>query len=887
MELLLFVVFLLVNLRVLNWFEPPYIVMGGDLRPPVFPSAFLKGVSYTWNEIDWGIPSIYSPRILDPFSLFVTAFQEAGINTTASQLMATYLMYLLVSTLVYIYVKRLTNGDIIAAFIAALFFTSNIHLIVDREQTAIGFIDMSLMILPCLVAFAEGLKKQSYKIIAVSGFLFTLTYGAFPNYRAPVLCLVGLLVTLFFMYINAGLGVGYHKDGNAKFLNFSFDWGLFRKYIKCLAVFIVAILLASIWVMMLVSANFNVLLAGYAHTTTTVSSYGLLIQPHDVLRLIAKWSFYSGALGNYYTPYSVAYLGNPILIIFSYIPPILAFAALFISRSRKLAIFFASVAAVFLAFTGGFSPTFYKFYVWLANNFPVMTAFREPTNWIFLVVLSYGILIGLAVSTSYRRIRNDILKLLAVGLIIALFFYISYPLFTGAVTENWLNTEIKGSYLPPYFQEAENAIPDNYWTILLPQRETYIVYNFTNGGILSCGNPYPVIFSKPILSGSGTEYVQSENLDLLNEVYGLMLTGGDINVAPEGRASASSVEKDGLVPAQAIDGDFNTRWASEHSMPQWFEIDWNTTQQLSSVKIFFENAYANDYTIETWNGSVWTNQVKVVNNTSLEPEYVFPQVASATKLRINFTKASPFNMTSIWELETYTRNDGAPKFLGMLGIKDFLVEEDMISGNLTEVSDLKLLNGSAEISLVNEWEGASLYQNSYAQEKFYTADNVLLFSNLDEMYQLINDSAWPTLQHSAFINSTPKTDLTPQIGTLQAPDSFSWQETSPTSYVAKAKSNSEFMLVFLESYDTHWEAFVNGSPISENNHVEVNDFANGWLVNATGNLTITVVYETQNLLTASVAASAILPTLLVVFLVRKNIREIAHNVLRKIRARKN
>jgi len=885
-ELLLLVVFLLVNLRVLGWFESPYIVMGGDLRPPVFPSAFLKGVSYTWNEIDWGIPSIYSPRILDPFSLFVTAFQEGGINTTASQLMATYLMYVLVSILVYIYVKRLTNGDIIAAFIAALFFTSNIHLVVDREQTAIGFVDMSLMILPCLVAFTVGLKKESYKIIAISGFLFTLTYGAFPNYRAPVLCLVGLLVTLFFMYISAGLEVGYHKARNNNFLNFSFDWGLFRKYIKCLVVFIVAILLASIWVMMLVYANFNALLAGYAHTTTTVSSYGLLIEPHDVLRLIAKWSFYSGALGNYYTPYSVVYLGNPILIVLSYIPPILAFAGLLVSRSRKLAIFFASVAVVFLTFTSGFTPTFYKFYVWLANNFPLMTAFREPTNWIFLVVLSYGILIGLVVSTSYRRIKNGVLKLLVVGLIIALLFYVSYPLFTGAVTENWLNTNVKGSYLPPYFEEGENAIPENYWTLLLPQRLTYVTYNFTNGGILACGNPYPLIFSKPILSGDGTEYIQSENLDLLNEIYGLMLTSGNVNVAPEGRASASSVEKDGLVPAQAIDGDYNTRWASEHGMPQWFEIEWNTTQQLSSAKIFFEKAYANDYTIETWNGSVWTTQIKVVNNTNLEQEFVFPQVASTTKLRINFTKASPFNMTSMWELETYTQNDVAPKFLGMLGIRDFLVEENIISGNLTDVSDLKLLNGSREISLVNEWEGASLYDNSYALEKFYTADNVLLFSNLDEMYQLINDSPWSTLQHSAFINSAAGTNLTSQIGTLKGPNSFSWQEASPTSYIAKAKSNSEFLLVFLESYDTHWKAFVNGIPISENDHIELNDFANGWFVNATGNITITVEYETQNLLTASVVVSTILPALLVMLLFRKNIREIAHNVLRKIRRRK-
>jgi len=886
-ELLVFVVFLLVNLRVLNWFEPPYIVMGGDLRPPVFQNAFLKGVLYTWNEIDWGVPSVYSPRILDPFSFFVTVFQTAGVNTSASQLVATYLIYLLVSILVYIYVKRLTNGDIIAAFIAALFFTSNIHLVVDREQTAIGFIDMSLMILPCLVAFIEGLKKESYIIIAISGFLFTLTYGAFPNYRAPVLCSVGLIVTLFFMYINMGLGVGYHKNASSKFLDVSFDWGLARKYIKCLVVFLVAALLASIWAIVLVSANLNVLLTAYSHTTTTISSYGLFIEPHDVLRLIAKWSFYSGALGNYYTPYSVVYLGNPILIILSYIPPILAFAAVCVSRSRKLAIFFASVALVFLAFTAGFTPSFYKFYVWLANNFPLMTAFREPTNWIFIVVLSFGILIGLVVSASYRRMRKGVLRLLVVGLIIALLFYISYPLFTGAVTENWLNTETKGSYLPPYFEEAENAIPDKYWTILLPQRATYVTYNFTNGGILACGNPYPLIFSKPILSGSGTEYVQSENLDVLNKVYELTLTSEYVDVAPEGRASASSVEKDGLVPTRAIDGDYNTRWTSEHGMPQWFEIEWNTTQPLSRVKIFFENAYANDYTIETWNGFIWTTQTKVVNNTILEPEYVFPQVASATKLRIDFKKALPFNLTSMWELETYTRNDVAPKFLGMLGIRDFFVEEDIISGNLSGVKDLKLLNESAEIALVDEWEGASLYENSYAVEKFYTADNVLLFSTLDGMYQVINDSAWSTLQHSAFVSSTSVANLSSQIGTLQAPDSFSWEEVSPTSYIAKAKSNSEFLLVFLESYDTHWMAFVNGSPISESNHVEVNAFANGWLVNATGNLTITVEYETQSLLAASIVASTILPAVLVMFLVRKKIREIAHSVLRKIRRRKN
>ena len=113
-------------------------------------------------------------------------------------------------------------------------------------------------------------------------------------------------------------------------------------------------------------------------------------------------------------------------------------------------------------------------------------------------------------------------------------------------------------------------------------------------------------------------------------------------------------------------------------------------------------------------------------------------------------------------------------------------------------------------ALIHEWEGVSLYENEYALEKLYPADNILLFSNLDELYQLVDGSAWSTLQHSAFVNSTSDTNWASKIGTLEAPESFSWTEVSPTSYKANAKSNAEFLLVFLESYDSHWVAFVNG-----------------------------------------------------------------------------
>jgi hypothetical protein len=857
--------------------------MGGDLRPPLVPNVFLQHVQYSWTEIDWGTPSVYLPRILDPLLFLMTGLQSAGVNAYTSELMATFVIYFFVEVLVYLYVKRLTDGDVLAAFVAALFFTSSIHLIVDREQTAIGFIDMSLMILPCLVAFIDGLKKKSLGIMTISGILFVLTYAAFPNYRATVLCSISLLVTLLFMYINKGTKVGYNGNGSIKFFTVSFNWDLVRKYAKCLLAFGGAALFASIWVITLVSANFNSFLMAYNQVATI--PYGLYIKAHDVLRLIAKWSFYTEALGRYYTPYAVVYLNNPGVIVLSYIPTILAFVALFVSKSRRLAILFGLVAVLFLALTGGFAPLPNTLYSILSDNLPLMKAFREPTNWIFLVLLSYGILIGLAVSVFHRKIRNGALRILVLLLTMMLFFSISYPLFTGEVTENWLAPETKGSYFPSYFNEVENAISSQYWTILLPQKQTYAIYNFTDRGILAVGNPYPLIFSKPILSGSGTEYIQSQNMELLNKVYELMLTSKYENVAPEGRASTSSVENKEHAAASAVDGDYNTRWASEKGMPQWFEINWKQTQELSKIRIVFENARANDYTIETWNGFKWTTQIKVESNILLEPEYVFPQVIPTTRLRITFTQASPFNLVSIWELEALVESR-VPKLLGVLGIKNLILEKNIISGNVSAAEDYGLLTESLNFTLIHEWDGASLYENAYAVEKFYPASNISMFSDFVDLYQFIGSSAWSTLQHSALINSTSDANWA-SIKMLQTPESFSWKAMSPTSYKVNAKSDGQFLLVFSESYDTHWKAIVNGKPIPENNHVMVNGFGNGWLISSAGNLTITVEYETQNLITTSIVVSVVLSAVLAIVLTRKTLEEVIHSIRSKFKARKS
>ena len=80
-----------------------------------------------------------------------------------------------------------------------------------------------------------------------------------------------------------------------------------------------------------------------------------------------------------------------------------------------------------------------------------------------------------------------------------------------------------------------------------------------------------------------------------------------------------------------------------------------------------------------------------------------------------------------------------------------------------------------------------------------------------------------------------------------------WQRISPTKYHIRINnttiSQNGFFIVFLETYDTLWKAYItkNGrtTEIPENNHIKVFNYANAWYINQTGYLEITIEYEPQ------------------------------------------
>ncbi|MCK5655297.1 MAG: discoidin domain-containing protein [Candidatus Aureabacteria bacterium] len=91
----------------------------------------------------------------------------------------------------------------------------------------------------------------------------------------------------------------------------------------------------------------------------------------------------------------------------------------------------------------------------------------------------------------------------------------------------------------------------------------------------------------------------------------------------------SSIENQDLGAYKAIDGDFNTRWASKQSDPQWIYVEFAEPETFSTVKLNWENAFARQYEIQVsndaqhWipiykeiNGDGGIDEIKVGNQTS-------------------------------------------------------------------------------------------------------------------------------------------------------------------------------------------------------------------------------------------------------------------------------
>jgi len=324
---------------------------------------------------------------------------------------------------------------------------------------------------------------------------------------------------------------------------------------------------------------------------------------------------------------------------------------------------------------------------------------------------------------------------------------------------------------------------------------------------------------------------------------GYVLRGKDqrINISPEGYASASSAGTWGEVTLWANgtnDENPTTRWASKphEPMPQWLQIDWETQQELVGVHILFEQAYAEDYAIQTWNGTSWVDQVIVKGNNQTDLVHSFKEPVQTSRLRIYVTSVTKlYDLVSIRELEALSPPPvslppiSTNVFVPREGDYMFALRLDSGSNYGTATLQVDDFTGTTDCFNFNrgiEWKYFGPIHLDAGSHKITLNGKIGFYKMI--VYSLKEE------EENISLDDLFKPKRAPEI---------KYDQISPVKYTVHIENNGgPFLLIFSESYHPMWKAYVNGEEISS---ISAYSMVNGFYIKKTGSFDVTIYFTGQ------------------------------------------
>jgi hypothetical protein len=148
----------------------------------------------------------------------------------------------------------------------------------------------------------------------------------------------------------------------------------------------------------------------------------------------------------------------------------------------------------------------------------------------------------------------------------------------------------------------------------------------------------------------------------------------------------------------AFDGNINTRWESIHGVdPQWLYVDLGEPCNITGVKLEWEGAFGENYTIDVSDdGVTWTTVKTVVGGDGLTDDLTFPTVVGSY-VRMHGTKRGMIYGYSLWEFEV----KGTPV---SLGLETSIKQEADISVSPNPTSGIVNINTSSNVDQAEVFE---------------------------------------------------------------------------------------------------------------------------------------------------------------------------------------
>ena len=120
------------------------------------------------------------------------------------------------------------------------------------------------------------------------------------------------------------------------------------------------------------------------------------------------------------------------------------------------------------------------------------------------------------------------------------------------------------------------------------------------------------------------------------------------------KATASSGQDGALGPENAIDGNPATRWSSDFSDDEWWQVEFPRPTSLSGLRILWEDAFAENYRIEVSDDGADWRTVYAVTEGDGGPDFAFFTPVETRFLRIHCTQRGTGWGNSIWDVRFFT-----------------------------------------------------------------------------------------------------------------------------------------------------------------------------------------------------------------------------------------
>lgn len=187
------------------------------------------------------------------------------------------------------------------------------------------------------------------------------------------------------------------------------------------------------------------------------------------------------------------------------------------------------------------------------------------------------------------------------------------------------------------------------------------------------------------------------------------------------------------------------------------------------------------------------------------------------------------------------------KIANLLNVRFVITREDIDfeKRKLTDPKKIKklleVMEKSGDIKIIRDFKKLKIWEIvNYKDKRFYAANNIIASSSAK-----LSDINLNVFDNYSVIDSENSTLPFMDRVKQRNPPVITYTKINPTKYKINLEGgNGPFVLVFSELFNPNWELSDKG--VVNNNHFRVNIFANGWLVDTSGNGGLVLEFTPQS-----------------------------------------